>query len=218
MKQEAVLVDLLRVISHHRARLATPIRTIRKVYGDTDIDNVPFSETVFNGSRAASNHPFLLIEPSYKISGDNKTKSSARPTRSNEEKDEKTDEMQKSDSKVDSKADDQEKVHANETRVSDSGPGEKESQPSVLKRDEESPATPSTKGRPPLDDNIVLGVALDGSKRTLPIEEEMPTSSPTADSKELAATRNGVRSPSITDDKKADQQANLGDTREKQSG
>ncbi|KAJ6989795.1 mechanosensitive ion channel protein 2 [Populus alba x Populus x berolinensis] len=32
--KEAVLLDLLRVISHHRARLATPIRTIQKIYSD----------------------------------------------------------------------------------------------------------------------------------------------------------------------------------------
>lgn len=212
--KEAILLDLLRVISHHRARLATPIRTIRKVYSDADIDNIPFSETGFNGSRAASNHPFLLIDPSCKIYGDNKTKSSARTTRANEEKDEKSDETQKSEAKLDSKTDDQEKVDVNETGASEPDPGEKESQPSVPKRDEESPATP-TKGRAALDDNIVLGVALDGSKRTLPIEEEMPTSSPTADSKELAAARNGVRSPSSTDDKKDDQHVNLGDNREK---
>ncbi|KAJ8440069.1 hypothetical protein Cgig2_025268 [Carnegiea gigantea] len=215
--KEAILLDLLRVISHHRARLATPIRTIRKVYSDADADNIHFSETAFNGSRTASNHPFLLVDPSYKIYGDNKTKSSARPTRANEEKDEKSDETQKSEAKLDSKTDDQEKVDVNETGDSESDPGEKESQPSVPKRDEESPATP-TKGRAALDDNIVLGVALDGSKRTLPIEEEMPTSSPTADSKELAAARNGVRSPSSTDDKKDDQHVNLGDNREKLSG
>ena len=43
MKQESILLDLLRVISHHRARLATPIRTVQKIYGEADLENVPFA-------------------------------------------------------------------------------------------------------------------------------------------------------------------------------
>uniref|UniRef100_A0A803LK48 Uncharacterized protein n=1 Tax=Chenopodium quinoa TaxID=63459 RepID=A0A803LK48_CHEQI len=208
--KEAILLDLLRVISHHRARLATPIRTIRKVYTETDVDNVPFSETVYSGSGAVNNHPFLLIEPSYKINSDNKTKS---PTR----KDEKSYVASKSDSKVDVKIDDQDKVDIN-----DKGALEKDL--NVLKKDDESQAT-SPAPRTALDENIVLGVALEGSKRTLPIEEEeiSPLSSSTGDSKELAASRNGVGSSSGAEDKKDDQlsstgSANPGDNREKTSG
>ncbi|KAL9660456.1 hypothetical protein QQ045_025271 [Rhodiola kirilowii] len=68
--KEAILLDLLRVISHHRARLATPIRTIQKVYTDADMDSVPFGDR--NGRR-----PFLLIEPR-KINGDDKSKAQSR--------------------------------------------------------------------------------------------------------------------------------------------
>ncbi|XP_021743730.1 mechanosensitive ion channel protein 2, chloroplastic-like [Chenopodium quinoa] len=208
--KEAILLDLLRVISHHRARLATPIRTIRKVYAETDVDNVPFSETVYSGSGATNNHPFLLIEPSYKINSDNKTKSSNR-------KDEKSYVTSKSDSKVDAKIDDQEKVDVNDK-------GALEKNLNVLKKDDESQAT-SPAARTALDENIVLGVALEGSKRTLPIEEEeiSPLSSSTGDSKELAASRNGVGSSSGAEDKKDDQVSSIGsanpvDNREKTSG
>ena len=50
--------------------------------------------------------------------------------------------------------------------------------------------------------NIVLGVALEGSKRTLPIEEEVAPSSSLAESKELTARRNGSESPLVSHDKK----------------
>lgn len=200
MEQEAILLDLLRVISHHRARLATPIRTIRKVYTETDVNNVPFSETVYNNPNSVNNHPFLLIEPSYKINSDPKSKTSPR-------KDEKSDITPKSDSsKVDAKLDEQD----NKIEVTD-----KESQAT-------SPTVKTT-----LDDNIVLGVALEGSKRTLPIEDEeiSPSSPSNGESKELAtASRNGIGSSSSSlEDKKDDQvssvgNTNTGDSREKTSG
>ncbi|KNA08961.1 hypothetical protein SOVF_157940 [Spinacia oleracea] len=198
--KEAILLDLLRVISHHRARLATPIRTIRKVYTETDVNNVPFSETVYNNPNSVNNHPFLLIEPSYKINSDPKSKTSPR-------KDEKSDITPKSDSsKVDAKLDEQD----NKIEVTD-----KESQAT-------SPTVKTT-----LDDNIVLGVALEGSKRTLPIEDEeiSPSSPSNGESKELAtASRNGIGSSSSSlEDKKDDQvssvgNTNTGDSREKTSG
>ncbi|XP_074279325.1 mechanosensitive ion channel protein 2, chloroplastic-like [Silene latifolia] len=171
--KEAILLDLLRVVSHHRARLATPIRTIRKVFTEADTENVPFSESVFPGAAAAAaaaaNYPFLLIEPSNKTNGESRMKSSK-------------------------KAVDEEKVDENES--------------SVPKRDGENGANPPSTARPALDDNIVLGVALDGSKRTLPIEEDMPQMS---ESKDLsAASRNA-------EDKKIDQASPVG-TGEKQSG
>ncbi|XP_011626432.1 mechanosensitive ion channel protein 2, chloroplastic isoform X1 [Amborella trichopoda] len=83
--KEAILLDLLRVISHHRARLATPIRTVQKYYGDADLENVPFSESVFNRGGVHS-RPFLLLEPSKPKSSSsagstdpNKVSSSAAP-------------------------------------------------------------------------------------------------------------------------------------------
>ncbi|CAO2834533.1 unnamed protein product [Amaranthus hypochondriacus] len=200
--KEAILLDLLRVISHHRARLATPIRTIRKVYTEGNVDNVPFSETIYHGSRAVTNHPFLLIEPSYKINSDNKTKSATR-------KDEKSDVTPKSDPKVDAKNEDQDNLEA-------TGNGVSETDLYVSKKDDESQTTSSVT-RTALDENIVLGVALEGSKRTLPIEEESPSPPSSGESKEL------VGSPSGAEDKKDDQVSpvssfNKADNREKKSG
>ncbi|MCH98364.1 mechanosensitive ion channel protein 2 chloroplastic-like, partial [Trifolium medium] len=84
---EAILLDLLRVVSHHRARLATPIRTVQKVYSEPASENIPFGDSIFTRSRAAVNRPFLLIEPPYKVNGEDKVKPSTRSTRANEEKD-----------------------------------------------------------------------------------------------------------------------------------
>lgn len=92
-------MDLLRVIRHHRARLATPIRTVQKIYSDADLDNIPFaSDSVFNRG-AASSRPPLLIEPPYKVNGEDRTK--ARPVR---EEDVKGTERSTPDNKADSKA------------------------------------------------------------------------------------------------------------------
>lgn len=62
-------------------------------------------------------------------------------------------------------------------------------------------AQPPT-SRPILEDNIVLGVALEGSKRTLPIDEGMVTPPSHAEGKEKAASRNGNGSPTSEKDKK----------------
>ncbi|PIA56168.1 hypothetical protein AQUCO_00700488v1 [Aquilegia coerulea] len=83
--KEAILLDLLRVISHHEARLATPIRTVQKMESEEDMENIPFSETIFTQARAATNRPFLLIEPPYKINSDDKIKAQTRYAYTNEE-------------------------------------------------------------------------------------------------------------------------------------
>ncbi|GFS35080.1 MSCS-like 2 [Actinidia rufa] len=80
---------------------------------------------------------------------------------------------------------------------------------------DESPSTPQAKqesdrpqqpiSRPPLGENIVLGVALEGSKRTLPIEEGMAPSPTQAEVKELAQFRNGNGSLAAEKDKKESQ-------------
>ncbi|KAK9271097.1 hypothetical protein L1049_026686 [Liquidambar formosana] len=281
--KEAILQDLLRVISHHRARLATPIRTVQKIYSEADLENIPFADTIFSHSRAAPNRPFLLIEPSYKINGDDKTKASTRSVRMNDEKDTKVEAASTSDSKavakagstsdLDSKTDD--KVEASSTSTSNSNTkvlatstssseskiqnivpdssvqndlkkqeqqkasvgdalqeamrpnsdnpisetttsekppltfpesgSEKADNPSATsqaKQDSEKPVASPSIARPPLEENIVLGVALEGSKRTLPIEEEMIPSPSPVESKELAACRNGSGSPPIGKDMK----------------
>ncbi|GFS44047.1 MSCS-like 2 [Actinidia rufa] len=214
---EAILLDLLRVVSHHRARLATPIRTVQKIYSEADIDNVPFANSTFTGSRASGNHPFLLIEPSYNINGDDKAKPSTRGS-TPDSKETRTGDKAKLQFQDSEK---QELIkHAMDgvkKAISVSG-SEKTDIPFTIAHakheDERSIASPSV-SRLPLEDNIILGVALEGSKRTLPIEEEMtPSSVSNAESKELATS-------SVSTDKKDDQipstpAASQSDQREKE--
>ncbi|XP_048226695.1 mechanosensitive ion channel protein 2, chloroplastic isoform X2 [Ricinus communis] len=262
--KEAVLLDLLRVLSHHRARLATPIRTVQKIYNEADLDNVPFADTIFARSRAATNRPLLLIEPSYKINGDDKTKASTQSVSTNEEKD---GNVEAASTLADAKAGSspivelkRDKVAAttisdssitpegSATTASDSQLGKSEHEISVPKNAEtqepsgsmegsrnekmglnsedltlgrstseeysaisqaqeavERSVTPPPVSRPPLEENIVLGVALEGSKRTLPIEDEMDPSPFSSESKELAASRNGGGSLTAGKDKKDSQ-------------
>ncbi|KAE8671504.1 Mechanosensitive ion channel protein 2 [Hibiscus syriacus] len=298
--KEAILLDLLRVISHHRARLATPIRTVQKLYGDSDLENIPFADSMYNRDGGASNRPFLLVEPSYKINGEDRTK--GRSSRPVGEQDGKTTVRPTADTKVDNKAgttpkpdskskatlavepeadakieeipnsDIKEEFKAASESTSDPRTDDKvplkspsKSVPKTSSKAEEtldlnqkvpdsisdnllknkkvtdkqqkiarpssksdnpSVSTPETgiekagglqeqlqskqegeklavsqppKARPDLEENIVLGVALEGSKRTLPIEEELTPSS--ADAKKLAsANRNG--NGSTTKDRK----------------
>ncbi|KAL5777371.1 hypothetical protein ACOSP7_010297 [Xanthoceras sorbifolium] len=249
--KEAILLDLLRVISHHRARLATPIRTVQKIYSEADLENVPYADTIFTSSRSAANHPFLLIEPSYKIKGEDKVRSTTRQAHS-EEKDTKVVATSTSDSKasskagsmtvVDSKGDEvtststsnpvqntneeqQEETTGDawkKTRklnsedinrgvVSEKSPPtnpesntEKTDIPSIMsqaKQDVERSVASQSITRPPLEENIVLGVALEGSKRTLPIEEEIAASSMPAETKEMASSWNGGGSPPVVKEK-----------------
>ncbi|KAK8653595.1 hypothetical protein V6N13_127588 [Hibiscus sabdariffa] len=275
--KEAILLDLLRVISHHRARLATPIRTVQKLYGDPDLENIPFADSMYNSDGAASNRPLLQIEPSYKINGEDRTKgrsshpageqdgkttdnkagmtlkpdSKSKGTLSVEPKvDAKIGEIPNSETKEEFKATSEstsdprtdDKVplksptksapktssKAAETsspnqkvpdtmsdnmlktkKVTDkqqkiARPSSKSDNPSVSSPEtggsreqfqskqegETPPVSQPPKERPDFEENIVLGVALEGSKRTLPIEERLTPSA--ADAKELAsASRNG---------------------------
>ncbi|KAI0493180.1 hypothetical protein KFK09_027456 [Dendrobium nobile] len=138
--KEGVLQDLLRVVSHHRARLATPIRTVHKIYGDTALDNIPYAETILTRA-AATDRPFLLVEPASRINGDEKTK--PRPTG---------------------------------------------------KPSEDHTTKATTK--PSFEDNIVLGVALEGSRRTLPIEEVKEEFPGTVDVQEVGAASSNANRPS----------------------
>lgn len=285
-------MDLLRVISHHRARLATPIRTVQKIYSDADLENVPFAESIY--SRGVSNRPLLLIEPSYKINGEDKTKN--RGARPNGERDGKT-ARPSSDSKVDAKvgaapASDSktketptsdnkgeakagvarnsdakaatastsdpkisDKVAAKSASKTDSKVTEADSESdngavgtlldtSTLKNpnskqpksvgnqkntnnstssasetgaeksggfstasqakpeSERLPVPKPPMSKPVLEENIVLGVALEGSKRTLPIEEDMYSPPSHAEVTELATRCNGQGSPTPDKDKK----------------
>ncbi|KAF8411367.1 hypothetical protein HHK36_003916 [Tetracentron sinense] len=311
--KEAILLDLLRVISHHRARLATPIRTVQKVYSDADIDNIPFGDTIFTRAGAATNHPFLLIEPPYRINGDDKTKAQSRSVRTNVVQDAKVVATRMPDSKADTKvgttstsdskadvkvgvapaSDSKADGKVSATSASDSKTDSKvaamsdsktpgftdgsvqnnsDKQPkkaslgdarqnskvdsvpmvanastsppkshlegvglnskdknlvgptseeplvtlsetggekagvtpatSLSKQESERvPVAPPSIARPALEENIVLGVALEGSRRTLPIEEGMAPSPTPAEGKELATCRNGNGSPAGKDKK-----------------
>lgn len=204
--QEAILLDLLRVISHHRARLATPIRTVQKIYSDADLENIPFADGIYSGPRGSANRPLLLIEPSYKVSGEDKTKSPSR--KPIEEKDgAKVETTSASTDLKEAKKDDKSSklTNAAASDKKDQNLGKPESpqapkdkKTDALKEDGSSSdkdgdrtvvsSSPSNTSRAPLEENIVLGVALEGSKRTLPIEEEEKLPSET---KELTAQRNG---------------------------
>ncbi|CAA3025494.1 mechanosensitive ion channel 2, chloroplastic isoform X1 [Olea europaea subsp. europaea] len=300
--KEAILLDLLRVIRHHRARLATPIRTVQKIYSDSDLENIPYADSIFNHG-AASNRPLLLIEPSYKINGEERTKTQARQVRVNGEEDSKAVARSTPDNMVDAKGEtssspdsksketastssktkdiltsdrksgaevgqalkaetkDQKvaagpfsdpKINNNATAKSTSksvsrtdsasstnsksSPGSSQntsnskspkkvgqasshlgsavgnaskslpesggdrSDPvsgTALKQEDmrQPPVVQPPVTKPALEENIVLGVALEGSKRTLPIEEEVAPSPNPEDVKELAASRRGNGPP-----------------------
>ncbi|KAE8701730.1 Mechanosensitive ion channel protein 2 [Hibiscus syriacus] len=251
LQQEAILLDLLRVISHHHARLATPIRTVQKMYGEAEIEDVPFADTIFRRSRTTTNRPLLLIEPSYKVNGDDKVKAS---TRVNEEKKSMEEATLTSDLKgntnsgstLDSKED---RVMASSTNNPSSGSkaslseaesgnsievnsekqfseGKSETRkpassgsvvitdPRSANEESEIPVSvsqaqqdvdkstpqPLVARSPSLEENIVLGVALEGSKLTLPIEEEMSTLL-----EELGNHQSGSRSHSVSQEKKDDE-------------
>ena len=235
---------------------------MQKIYSEADLENIPFADTIFTRSRAAANNPVLLIEPSYKISSDDKSKTSARPI-PNGEKDTKVEAISIPDSKADTKAGSDTssssktsslQISNNETRnlVSD-GSAQNNSKMHHLKQEgtgdvgketmepnskdltpcgsmSEKPLATSLESgsekmdnasadlqakqdggrvvasqstpRPPVEENIVLGVALEGSKRMLPIEEEVAPSPTQVESKEFNARRNGCESPPINKDKK----------------
>ncbi|WVZ21564.1 hypothetical protein V8G54_008886 [Vigna mungo] len=238
--KEAILLDLLRVVSHHRARLATPIRTVQKIYSEAASENIPFGDSIFTRSRAA-NRPYLLIEPPYKVHGEDKVKPSTRAVRTNEEKDSRIDEIMASDTKgdenfgatstssadVNNSRDKSESFSESQTKSENSvderkgstGPvsriqdqsTELESSPvathetiaatSQSKQDEEKSSVSSSSVRPSLEENIFLGVVLEDSKRTLPIEEEKTPSPMPTDSQEFAVQRNGGGPPASKDKK-----------------
>ncbi|KAJ4825343.1 hypothetical protein Tsubulata_002690 [Turnera subulata] len=298
--KEAILLDLLRVIKHHGARLATKVLRVQRTQSDADWGTVPFSDSFYNRSGMASMHPLLLSEPSYKINGEDKGKQTARSGRTAGEQGGKTVSRPtpdtkaggshksesgpkvtaKSDSKGDGKiaetlksaenlksatgATSEPKVgdkslkspvsipntSSNTTEKSRSSPkvagsnmlteslsvsdgkqpksgipghvsvDGKFSSPDVYSseagadkvggsqeasqsKQEKRSVPQSSMTRPTLDENIVLGVALEGSKRTLPIEEDIASPQSPADVKEMAAVcRNRTDSLVDTKDRK----------------
>ncbi|KAK1421495.1 hypothetical protein QVD17_23860 [Tagetes erecta] len=175
--KEGIMLDLLRVISHHQARLATPIRTVQKIYNDSNLDSYPFADSVFTRGRAPSNSPMLLTEPNYKVNGEEKSKgqNNKSSVKSNIKAEgniggapsnSKTKDTPTSDAK-DKKPPNPE-ANRQDQNVDDGKP---------YKKVHESDGVNEQKAasRAAVEENIVLGVALDGSKRTLPIEEGMDT-------------------------------------------
>lgn len=208
-------MDLLRVISHHRARLATPVRTLQKIYTDADLDNIPYADSTFNGAGTVSNRPLLVIESPNKINADDKTKT--RSARATVDQDNKTPARTKLDTKTDDKVVPDTKVKGNQDSEVDtkvipsnsdvngnsktavtpkSDPDKAIGLPTNMptKQGERKPAT----SRPVLEENIVLGVALEGSKRTLPIDEGIDTLT-TQEAKEMATCQGGNGSPKAPD-------------------
>ncbi|WVZ12541.1 hypothetical protein V8G54_017071 [Vigna mungo] len=267
--KEAILLDLLRVIGHHRARLATPVRTLQKVYSDADLDNIPFADSTFGGGPVTvPNRPLLVIEPSYKINGDDKMKSrSARPVvdqdnktsnpdangnsktlvTSNSDTNGKTIVTPKPDPevgenkplKVDSNKENVEVPESSKSKISGSvvensaqkdidskqskGQTTKNIKPNIESENvvpsssnsadktgglnaniaskpqgEKKPAAQPQASRTVLEENIVLGVALEGSKRTLPIDEEIDNVT-SREAKEMAAFQGGNGPPKALD-------------------
>ncbi|KAK9062106.1 hypothetical protein SSX86_019291 [Deinandra increscens subsp. villosa] len=210
--KEAILLDLLRVISHHRARLATPIRTVQKMSNDSDLDSYPFSGSSFTRDWRPLNRPLQLMEPNYKVPGEEKSKgqnnkssikanskmegkSEGAPTDS-KTKDIPTSDAKTIDKKINSEAKDKkpnQETTIRDKNVDDGKPSNKVvGSESVTEQKVPRPAA--------MEENIVLGVALDGSRRTLPIEEGMDTAS--AEVKELTKTIGVKGSTSAEKDKK----------------
>ncbi|XP_028802800.1 mechanosensitive ion channel protein 2, chloroplastic [Neltuma alba] len=246
--KEVILLDLLRVIGHHGARLATPVRTLQKRYSDDDLDNIPYADSFVGGASTGRNRPLLLIEPPYKINSDDKTrshrtqtkhsartdakagstvvadsnvretpsnsKSGAKAVMPNSDVNEKSenatssivhptireDDPPKSDSNTEgniglpdisasnSKANLTDSDNTMSCSASNNGrPLDKPSKQQGERKPAEQPPT----SRPDVEENIVLGVALEGSKRTLPIEEGMETSKKEA--KEMTGWQGGKK-------------------------
>ncbi|XP_042452357.1 mechanosensitive ion channel protein 2, chloroplastic-like isoform X1 [Zingiber officinale] len=207
--KESVMLDLLRVISHHRARLATPIRTVQKIYNDTDAENIPFADSAFRHP-ASSRHSFFLIDSQSRLNSEDKFKPRANQDQIN--KTAATIETKSvpstgggNSSRHQRKADSGDALPKNmKAGIADApsfdfsstsqlcNPDTEESTPRV---DSQKPSASVAVGegvdtknvekvqskklqapKPVFEDNIVLGVALEGSKLTLPIEEGMSSS------------------------------------------
>ncbi|KAK1315587.1 hypothetical protein QJS10_CPA05g01501 [Acorus calamus] len=203
--KEAILLDLLTVIRHHKARLATPIRTVQKVYSDANLE--------FTHVNGAARRPLLLIEPPYRINSENKSKSHlTRPAEDLNGKPAVTSDPKTTAPALDGSDSKQQKKQNcgdsplpissesnKEPTVVDKGSMKTQHAKNVSEKSPTVPSPPSTAtSRSALEDNIVLGVALEGSKRTLPIDEDMASSPALTEYKELASRRNAKSSSTTT--------------------
>ncbi|XP_010548845.1 PREDICTED: mechanosensitive ion channel protein 3, chloroplastic-like isoform X2 [Tarenaya hassleriana] len=170
--KEAVLLDLLRVIRHHGARLATPIRTVQRMRNEAEVDSAAFSDIVFTHASSSINHRrLMLIEPSYKI---NSSDEKAKPSPNSAQRIEETDSEGEQESASSETEEESKKDRLKTTSpISNSKAEEKEKEgEGELKKAVVSQEKREGGNVTALEENIVLGVALEGSKRTLPIEDE----------------------------------------------
>ncbi|CAM0873265.1 unnamed protein product [Alopecurus aequalis] len=227
--QETVMLDLLTIVGHHRARLATQIRTVQKSYGNADIDNIPFGEDTYSRVRSRP----LLIDTSARISDDKKPRPASREDQkvktsvSAETKSAAADAPDGSSEKQEEKKMVPEDIWMNsnvkstiptpwaessDPVTSGSKPGKGKAQGAeAMERQGDSsvPVTnPKKESRPAFEDNIVLGVAFEGSKRTLPMDEGMnphlSLSEAEQDSVEAASSPKKGQSYSLSGQEKAD--------------
>jgi mechanosensitive ion channel protein 1/2/3 len=165
----------LRVISHHRARLATPIRTVQKIYGDADIENIPYGETIYSRANPSS-RPFLLIEPQTRVHTEEKPKAQNRQP--SDQKPTAQPDVTTANNSVTNNSDSNN--HQPEKVAATPAAAESASENAQVEgnkgKAEKVQTNPEQVKRPSFEDNIVLSMALEGSKRTLPIEEGMSTS------------------------------------------
>ncbi|GAB2283208.1 hypothetical protein Dimus_017733 [Dionaea muscipula] len=285
--KQAILLDLVRVITYHEAQFATPVFTIHKTYVDTDLENTAFRS---DRGAAAPHRPRLQLKAAFKVNGEDEAKGQSHSTHSNADQDRQTAGQPASDRESDAKVKgipvsekDTLEVSKSGTRAeskvvetSDSVPrgnsgsagpsvsdsklpetsereregadlsssdtkgsgktsnislkpslenrqarGKVESPVLLENNDEKSdgppgsgqpkqpPAAQPPKPRPTLEENIVLGVALEGSKRTLPIDEEVapaptptPTPAPAPGEAKGTGRPNGNRTPKTEKDVK----------------
>lgn len=66
--QEVILLDLLKVIGHHGARLATPIRSVQRVLDEAESRSSPYRD--MRNSNQSQRRPFLLLESQVPESSD----------------------------------------------------------------------------------------------------------------------------------------------------
>lgn len=179
------MLDLLRIVGHHKARLATQIRTVQKSYGNADFDNIPFGEDMYSRVHGRP----LLIDTSARVS-DDKTK--PRPPSHGDQKVKASGSLETKSASPESNSEKQEQKKSapedgrikntknGNTQAASSDPVASTSKTGKTHESEDterqvdgsvSVANPKKETRPAFEDNIVLGVALDGSKRTLPIDE-----------------------------------------------
>jgi hypothetical protein len=210
------------------------------MYTDSDMVNPPFGESIYGPGGVASRRPLMLIEPSYKINGEDKSKSQSRASKPTAEQENKVSSPKsKETSSPDPKANVKDKV--GESPVSDTNkvpdetsgvkPGTKPvSKPATTAKDttetsgaekpkakrsgstiksaqNEAEGSTSSVSRSALEENIVLGVALEGSKRTLPIEEEVHSTSTETDAKELTGARRSGNGSLVADKEQKDGQS-----------